>query len=72
MVDSDKLEELLSFRTHTLDDYFLMTKNSIPWIQKTATMIFSYPVKKYLQSLSEPLHAFKTKDQKLINRFFKN
>ena len=57
---------------NTLDDYFLMTKNSIPWIQKIATMIFSYPVKKYLQSLSEPLRAFKTKDQKLINRFFKN
>ena len=73
MVDSDKLEELLSFRTHTLDDYFLMTKNSIPWIQKIATMIFSYPVKKYLQSLFEPLHAYKTNDQKkLINRFFKN
>ena len=70
MVDGDELESILKFRKHTLDDYFLMTKNSIPWAQKTATKIFSYPVKKYLQSLSEPLHAYKQKDKKMIDRFF--
>jgi len=72
MMDSDELENILSFRSHTLEDYFLMTKNSIPWIQKIATQIFSYPVKKYLQSLSEPLNAYKQKDQKMMNRFFKD
>ncbi len=71
MGDSDELEEILKFRTHTLEDYFLMTQKSIPWIQKIATQIFSYPVKKYLQSLSEPLEAIKKKDEKLIQRFFK-
>ena len=70
MVDSDDLEDILKFRTHTLKDYFLMTQKSIPWIQKIATQIFSYPVKKYLQSLSEPLEAIKKKDEKLIKRFF--
>jgi len=70
MVDSDDLEEILKFRTHTLEDYFLMTKKSIPLIQKIATQIFSYPVKKYLQSLSEPLEAIKKNDEKLIKRFF--
>ena len=70
MDDSDKLEEILKFRTHTLDDYFFMTKKSIPWIQKKATQMFSYPVKKYLQSLSEPLEALKKNDEKLIKRFF--
>ena len=71
MIDSDDLEDILKFRTHTLEDYFLMTKKSIPWVQKIATQIFNYPVKKYLQSLSEPLEAIKKKDEKLIQRFFK-
>ncbi len=70
MVDSDDLEEILKFRTHSLEDYFLMTKKSIPVIQKIATQIFSYPVKKHLQSLSEPLEAIKKNDEKLIKRFF--
>ena len=68
--DGDELEEITRFRKDTLDDYFEKTKTDISPVTKFFATVFRYPVKKYLQSLSEPRQAIKTKNRPMIERFF--
>jgi nucleoside-diphosphate-sugar epimerase len=69
--DGDELEEITNFRKDTLEDYYQMNKESIPIIQKIVASIFKGIIKYFMQRQSEPLKAFKEKDQQLMNRFFK-
>lgn len=69
-VDGDVLENILHFRRDDLESYFEKTKQDISPFIKFFASIFKYPVKKYLQSKSEPLQALKENDLKLIERFF--
>lgn len=68
--DGDELEKILYFRRDDLESYFEKTKAGISPFLKMSAALFRFPVKKYLQSQSEPLHALKTKNKELINRFF--
>ncbi len=68
--DGDDLENILHFRRDDLESYFEKTKKDISPILKFFAGIFKYPVKKYLQSKSEPLQALKDNDKELIERFF--
>lgn len=68
--DGDKLENILLFRRDDLESYFEKTKQDISPFIKFFASIFKYPVKKYLQSKSEPLQALKENDTEFIERFF--
>ncbi len=70
--DGDILEDILHFRSDTLEDYFNNLKKTVPAYQKILTQPFSPVIKYFLGRLSEPREAIKQGNQKLINRFFKN
>ncbi len=69
-VDGDVLENILHFRQDTMDDYFERLKQKISPITKFFTSLVKAPVKKILLRYSEPYKAYKTNDQKLMDRFF--
>lgn len=69
-VDGMELEEILHFRRDDLEDYFRKTKESISVFTKISATIFRFPIKKYLQSISEPLKAVKEINMPLIKRYF--
>ncbi|MCZ2129943.1 MAG: hypothetical protein LC109_06705 [Bacteroidia bacterium] len=69
-VDGDNLEKIIQFRRDDLNSYYDKTKQGISPLTKLLTIIFRFPIKQYLQSQSEPLKAYKTKDKKLMERFF--
>lgn len=68
--DGDEAEALLKFRRDTLESYYEKTRKGINPIVKTLACLFRIPIKKYLQSQSEPLKALKTQDSEMINHFF--
>jgi nucleoside-diphosphate-sugar epimerase len=69
-VDGDELEEIARFRSHTLEDYYAMNERAVPFLLKIITSILKRPIKYFIRRQSLPLLAFKTKDQKLMDRFF--
>lgn len=69
-VDGDELEEILHFRSDTLESYLTEFAENVPKIQRFATRPFAGIVKRYLRSLSEPLKAYRTKNEAEMNRFF--
>ena len=69
-VDGDELNEILSFQKDSLEDYFSKECAKISPIQKSLTHLFRKPIKSYLKSLSEPLHAYHSGDERLIEQFF--
>lgn len=69
-LDGDVLEEILQFRSDTIESYFQRFRASVPGIQRIVTIPFAPIVKKYLSTLSEPLQAFKKKDKEKIEFFF--
>lgn len=69
-VDGEDLEKITNFRQDNLETYFEKTKTGISFINKFFAQILRYPIKKYLQSKSEPLKAIKENDKALIKRFF--
>lgn len=68
--DGDELHDILFFRRDDLESYFSKTKKGISPFIKMLGSIFQCPIKKYLQTKSEPLHALKMKDKELVARFF--
>lgn len=68
--DGDELENIVHFRQDTLETYFDDQKRNTPFIQKAFTTLLRRPIKYFLQKKSEPLHAYKTNDQKEIKRYF--
>ncbi len=68
--DGDQLNEVLNFRSDTVDDYFTALEKSISVSTKLFTRLLNPLIKRYLLTLSEPLHAFKKKDAQLMDRFF--
>lgn len=69
--DGDELEEILNFRKDTLQTYFEREQKKISFLLKTAASIVKKPFKLYLKSLSEPLKAYKNKDEKKMLQYFK-
>lgn len=70
-MDGDDLENILHFRKDTLDTYFQALSSSIPRWQYYSTQLVRGIVKWYLSRLSEPQKAWKSKNKKEIQRFFK-
>ena len=68
--DGDDLEQILHFRKDTLDSYFDRLHKSINPLQRGLTRPLAWFVKRYLESLSEPLKAYKKNDKEQIARFF--
>ena len=71
-MDGDELEEILHFRSDTLDTYFERFRASVPVIQRVVTRPFAGIIKWFLTRLSEPLKAYKRGDQERINFYFGN
>ena len=68
--DGNDLEKITNFRKHTLSDYYKMNEQSIPIIQKLFASILKKIIKYFILKQSEPLKAYKEKDEELIKRFF--
>lgn len=68
--DGHLLEELLQFRSDSIDSYFDRFHASVPGIQRFFTKLVNKPVKKVLLRSSEPLHAHKKQDKEMLLRFF--
>lgn len=68
--DGDELEEILGFRTGTLEDHFQEIDRSTPLIQKWFTRLFRGMIKRRLLKESEPYKAFLSGDKKEMARFF--
>ena len=71
-LDSDELENLLHFRTDTVETYFNRFGASVPAIQRIATIPFAGIVNWFLQKLSAPLKAYKTGNKEQTKFFFGN
>ncbi|NRA11208.1 MAG: NAD(P)-dependent oxidoreductase [Crocinitomicaceae bacterium] len=70
--DSDDLEDILHFRSDTIETYFKRFRASVPGIQRIAIIPFAAITKMYLQTLSAPLKAYKKGDLEKIKFFFGN
>ncbi|MDC1196007.1 NAD(P)-dependent oxidoreductase [Crocinitomicaceae bacterium] len=70
--DSDILENLIHFRSDSVETYFKRFRASVPTVQRISTIPFAGVVKWYLQTLSAPLNAYKKRDQEKIKFFFGN
>lgn len=68
--DGDKLEQILKFRTDTLESYFNKEKLKVSWWQKSLTYVFKTMIKKYLLKQSGPYLAYKTKDKAQLAHYF--
>lgn len=68
--DGGKLQEITNFRKDNLQSYYKKTDKGISIFTKFFASILRYPIKKYLQTKSEPLKAIKQKNSVLILRFF--
>jgi len=68
--DGYKLENILRFRSDNIDTYFEDQKRSIPSIIKFFSSIFRIIIKKSLLNQSEPLKAYRTKNEIQMNQFF--
>jgi nucleoside-diphosphate-sugar epimerase len=69
-MDGDQLEDILHFRSDTIDSYFDRFRKSVNPLQRISTRPFAWFVKKYLLTLSEPYRAIKKNNSSEIHRFF--
>ena len=65
------LENILNFRKDTLSNYFENEKNKVSFFKKSFISVFKKPIKKYLQSQSEPLAAYVNQDMKMIQHYLR-
>ena len=70
LMDGDILENILNFRSETIDSYFEEVKQTIPWWLYLSGLIFRIPVKWFLLSKSEPYKAYRSHNISEINHFF--
>jgi nucleoside-diphosphate-sugar epimerase len=70
--DADKLESILHFQQDSLEDYYAFLKNKRGAFSTFLINIFSYAVKRFLLTKSEPLRARKARNQIQFRKFFYN
>jgi nucleoside-diphosphate-sugar epimerase len=68
--DGDELDNVLKFRRDSLEDYYDSEAKKVPFWQKILTSVFNPLIKNYLLKQSEPLHAHKTKNLKMMEHYF--
>ncbi len=69
-VDGDELENILHFRNDTIDTYFDDQKRSVNSVVRFLSSGLRFFIKQGLLRQSEPLKAFKTKNESQMSRFF--
>lgn len=70
--DGNVLENILHFRSHSLEDYFEMEEKKVSPFKKFGASLLKKPIKHYLLKQSEPLIAHRKSNAKMKKRFFKN
>jgi nucleoside-diphosphate-sugar epimerase len=68
--DGNILEDILHFRNETIDSYFVEVSRSISFATWTLSSIFSSVIKQSLLNQSEPLKAYKSKNENKMSLFF--
>lgn len=69
-VDGDELEKILHFRNDTIDTYFEDQKQCVNQTLRFISTGLRFFIKQGLLLQSEPLKAFKTKNESQMSRFF--
>lgn len=69
-LDSNKLNDILSFQQDTIDSYYNRVKRNTKGVVRFFSKIFSRPIVFFLMRKSDPLNAKKKNDKNLIERFF--
>lgn len=70
-IDGYVLNNILNFRKDTLSQYFAKQNEEVSILKKLVITIFQKPIKKYLQSQSEPLKAYINQDKKAIYHYLR-
>ncbi len=68
--DGDDLNQILNFRKDTMESYFEKEKNKVSPLKKAVTSVVKCFVKRHLLKQSEPLQAFKDKNQESMLHYF--
>jgi len=68
--DGNKLEDILSFRSDTLESYYHQTKKSISLITRIICFTFRGFIKKFLLKQSEPYNSVRKNNKSLMIQFF--
>lgn len=69
-VDGDELENILHFRNDTIDTYFEDQKRGVNQVVRFLSTMLRVFIKQGLLLQSEPLKAFKSKNESQMSRFF--
>ena len=69
-VDGDALNDILDFRSETIDDYFEILRKNTPLYRKIPAILFRKTIKRNLQKRSEPLTALRNMDKSEISHYF--
>ncbi len=69
-IDGDELEAIIHFRSDDIESYFTRFDESVPRIQRIATIPFAGIIKWFLLKLSAPYKAYKKGDHDKIKFFF--
>ncbi|MCR9172489.1 MAG: NAD(P)-dependent oxidoreductase [bacterium] len=69
-MDGDILEDMLHFRSDTIDSYFERFRAAVPTLQRWITRPFAGVLKWYLTRLSDPLKAYKNGNKEEIDYYF--
>lgn len=72
MMDGEDLEKIVHFRNDSIESYFIKTAHSISPLKRFLTKPLRQLIKKRLLSKSEPYHAYRKKNQKEMEHFFKS
>ena len=69
--DGDKLNQILHFQRHSLEDYFQIVREGVSPLQRFFVRIIpSSIVRAWMLHMSEPFKAIKENNQELIKRFY--
>ncbi len=70
-MDGDQLNDILDFRTDTLDSYFDYLRSHVSVTQKRMANLFSYIILSNLNARSEPRIALKSQNNEIIRKYFR-
>lgn len=69
-MDGDELNDIIDFRSDSLESYYEYLKSHVPVIQKKMSSVFSYLILSNLNSKSEPRIAIRSQNKELIKKYF--
>jgi nucleoside-diphosphate-sugar epimerase len=68
--DGDILDDILHFRSDSIDDYFMDLRKSTSVIRRLITSLFKGPIKNSMLKNSEPLAAIKSENETELKHYF--